>query len=136
VRPPSRRGGLTERAHEAEEGRTVIVATAPFIAGHRVVETKGQTFGLVVRSRGFSGNLIAGLRSLAGGEIHEYTQLLEDTRRQALDRLVQNATLMGANAVVSMRFDSSELAGTMSEIVAYGTAVVVQPDANAPQATE
>jgi len=81
----------------------MIVSTAPFIAGHRVVETKGQTFGLVVRSRGFSGNLIAGLRSLAGGEIHEYTQLLEDTRRQALDRLVQNATLMGANAVISMR---------------------------------
>ena len=114
----------------------MIVATAPFIAGHRVVETKGQTFGLVVRSRGFSGNLIAGLRSLAGGEIHEYTQLLEDTRRQALDRLVKNATLMGANAVVSMRFDSSELAGTMSEIVAYGTAVVVEPDAAAPQPGE
>jgi uncharacterized protein YbjQ (UPF0145 family) len=114
----------------------MIVSTAPFIAGHRVTETKGQAFGLVVRSRGFSGNLIAGLRSLAGGEIHEYTQLLEDTRRQALDRLVKNATLMGANAVISMRFDSSELAGTMSEIVAYGTAVVVQPDAAAPQAIE
>lgn len=114
----------------------MIVSTAPFVAGHRVVETKGQTFGLVVRSRGFSGNLIAGLRSLAGGEIHEYTELLEDTRRQALDRLVRNATLMGANAVISMRFDSSELAGTMSEIVAYGTAVVVVPDADAPQATE
>ena len=114
----------------------MIVSTAPFIAGHRVVETKGQTFGLVVRSRGFSGNLIAGLRSLAGGEIHEYTQLLEDTRRQALDRLVQNATLMGANAVISMRFDSSELAGTMSEIVAYGTAVVVEPDAGAVPASE
>ena len=114
----------------------MIVATAPFIAGHRVIETKGQTFGLVVRSRGFSGNLIAGLRSLAGGEIHEYTQLLEDTRRQALDRLVKNATLMGANAVISMRFDSSELAGTMSEIVAYGTAVVVEPDASAPQPAE
>ena len=111
----------------------MIVATAPFIAGHRVVETKGQVFGLVVRSRGFSGNLIAGLRSLGGGEIKEYTSLLEDTRRQALDRLVKNATLMGGNAVVSMRFDSSELAGTMSEIVAYGTAVVVEPDANAPQ---
>ena len=110
----------------------MIVSTAPFIAGHRVVETKGQTFGLVVRSRGFSGNLIAGLRSLGGGEIHEYTELLEDTRRQALDRLVKNATLMGANAVISMRFDSSELAGTMSEIVAYGTAVVVVPDADAP----
>lgn len=114
----------------------MIVSTAPFIAGHRVVETKGQTFGLVVRSRGFSGNLIAGLRSLAGGEIHEYTELLEDTRRQALDRLVKNATLMGANAVISMRFDSSELAGTMSEIVAYGTAVVVVPDADAAQAVE
>ncbi len=114
----------------------MIVSTAPFIAGHRVVETKGQTFGLVVRSRGFSGNLIAGLRSIAGGEIKEYTQLLEDTRRQALDRLVQNATLMGANAVISMRFDSSEIAGTMSEIVAYGTAVVVAPDASAPQASE
>ena len=114
----------------------MIVSTAPFIAGHRVVETKGQTFGLVVRSRGFSGNLIAGLRSLGGGEIHEYTELLEDTRRQALDRLVQNATLMGANAVISMRFDSSELAGTMSEIVAYGTAVVVAPDENAAQPGE
>ncbi len=114
----------------------MIVATTPFIAGHRVVETKGQTFGLVVRSRGFSGNLIAGLRSLGGGEIHEYTQLLEDTRRQALDRLVQNATVMGANAVISMRFDSSEIAGTMSEIVAYGTAVVVEPDASARPVSE
>ena len=113
----------------------MIVATTPFIAGHRVVETKGQVFGLVVRSRGFAGNLIAGLRSLGGGEINEYTKLLEDTRRQALDRLVQNATLMGANAVISMRFDSSELAGTMSEIVAYGTAVVVEPDAAASQPT-
>ena len=114
----------------------MIVATTPFIAGHRVIETKGQTFGLVVRSRGFSGNLIAGLRSLGGGEIHEYTELLEDTRRQALDRLVRNATLMGANAVVSMRFDSSEIASTMSEIVAYGTAVVVEADADASQPAE
>ena len=114
----------------------MIVATAPFIAGHRITETKGQTFGLVVRSRGFSGNLIAGLRSLGGGEIHEYTQLLEDTRRQALDRLVQNAALMGANAVISMRFDSSAMASYMTEIVAYGTAVVVEPDASAKPPTE
>ncbi len=114
----------------------MIVATSPFIAGYRVVETKGQVFGLVVRSRGFSGNLIAGLRSLGGGEIHEYTELLEDTRRQALDRMVQNATLMGANAVISMRFDSSEMAATMTEIVAYGTAVVVTPDASAGQPVE
>ena len=114
----------------------MIVATTPYVAGHRVSETKGHVFGLVVRSRGLSGNILAGLRSIGGGEIHEYTSLLEDTRRQALDRMIQNATLMGANAVISMRFDSSEIAGTMSEIVAYGTAVVVEPDAAAPQAVE
>src|SRR5919201_3468271 len=109
----------------------MIVTTAPFVAGHRIAETKGHVFGLVVRSRGIGGNIAAGLRSLVGGEIHEYTQLLEDTRRQAVDRLVQNATLMGADAVISFRFDSSVLAGTMSEIVAYGTAVVVEGDPNA-----
>jgi uncharacterized protein YbjQ (UPF0145 family) len=79
---------------------------------------------------------MASLRSIGGGEIHEYTQLLEDTRRQALDRLVQNAALMGATAVLSMRFDSSELSGTMSEIVAYGTAVVVERDPAAQQPGE
>lgn len=114
----------------------MIVSTTPFVAGHRVTETKGQVFGLVVRSRGFAGNFTAGLRSLVGGEIHEYTELLEDTRRQAIDRLVKNASLMGANAVISMRFDSSELAGTMSEIVAYGTAVVVEPDGSGAQPLE
>ena len=114
----------------------MIVTTTPYVAGHRVVESKGQVFGLVVRSRGFAGNLTAGLRSIVGGEIKEYTELLEDTRRQAVDRLVRNATLLGANAVVSMRFDSSELANTMSEIVAYGTAVVVVPDGSAGQPAE
>ena len=92
-------------------GVRMIVVTTPYLSGHRVVESKGMVFGLVVRSRGLSGNLMAGLRSLGGGEIHEYTSLLEDTRRQALDRLVSNATLVGANAVISMRFDSSEIAG-------------------------
>jgi uncharacterized protein YbjQ (UPF0145 family) len=111
----------------------MIVVTTPYLAGHRIVESKGMVFGLVVRSRGLGGNVMAQLRSLGGGEIHEYTSLLEDTRRQALDRLVHNATLVGANAVVSMRFDSSEISGTMSEIVAYGTAVNVTPDASAPQ---
>jgi uncharacterized protein YbjQ (UPF0145 family) len=109
----------------------MIVVTTPYVSGHRVTDTKGMVFGLVVRSRGLGGNIMAGLRSLGGGEIHEYTSMLEDTRRQALDRLVQNATLAGANAILSMRFDSSELANTMSEIVAYGTAVVVEPDASA-----
>ena len=104
------------------------IVTTPYLTGHRIVESKGMVFGLVVRSRGLGGNIMAGLRSLGGGEIHEYTSLLEDTRRQALDRLVRNATVVGANAIVSMRFDSSELGGTMSEIVAYGTAVMVEPD--------
>ena len=113
----------------------MIVATTPYIGGYRVVETKGMVFGLVVRSRGLGGNIMAGLRSLGGGEIHEYTELLEDTRRQAIDRLVQNATLAGGNAVLSMRFDSSEIASTMSEIVAYGTAVVVEADASQPVPT-
>ena len=113
----------------------MIIATAPYVAGYRVQETKGQVFGLVVRSRGLGGNLVAGLRSIVGGEIHEYTSLLEDTRRQAIDRMVQNATLVGANAVISFRFDSSELAGTMSEIVAYGTAVVLVPETAAAAGT-
>jgi len=114
----------------------MIVVTTPFLAGQRIIETKGMVFGLVVRSRGIGGNIMASLRTIGGGEIHEYTSLLEDTRRQALDRLVQNATLTGATAIVSMRFDSSEIGGTMSEIVAYGTAVVTEPDPDAPQAIE
>jgi uncharacterized protein YbjQ (UPF0145 family) len=103
-----------------------MVVTTEHIAGHRVVEMKGQVFGVVVRSRGLAGNIMAGLRSLVGGEIPEYTQMLEEARRHAVDRMVRNATLMRANAVVMMRFDSGEFAGTMSEIVAYGTAVVVE----------
>ena len=105
----------------------MIIVTTPYLTGHRIVESKGMVFGLVVRSRGLGGNIMAGLRSLGGGEIHEYTSLLEDTRRQAIDRMVQNASLVGANAVLSMRFDSSEIAGAMSEIVAYGTAVRLRP---------
>jgi uncharacterized protein YbjQ (UPF0145 family) len=66
---------------------------------------------------------MAGLRSIAGGEIKEYTQLVEDTRRHAIDRLVMNAQLMEADAVVMMRFDSGEIGQTMNEVVAYGTAV-------------
>ncbi|HEY8696655.1 MAG TPA: heavy metal-binding domain-containing protein [Rhizomicrobium sp.] len=106
----------------------MLVTTTENVPGQRRVKTLGQVFGVVVRSRGLGGNIIAGLRSIAGGEIHEYTQLLEETRRQAIDRLVKNATLMGANAVVMMRFDSSEIGQYMSEIVAYGTAAVLEPD--------
>ena len=101
----------------------MIVATTENIVGHSVTETLGQVFGVVVRSRGLGGNVMAGLRSLGGGEIKEYTSLVEDTRRHAIDRLVANAQLMGADAVVMMRFDSGEIGQTMSEVVAYGTAV-------------
>ena len=104
----------------------MLVVTTENVPGYRVRSVLGQTFGVVVRSRGLGGNIMAGLRSLVGGEIKEYTQLLEETRRQALDRMVQNATAMGANAIVMMRFDSSEIGQTMSEIVAYGTAVVLE----------
>ena len=107
----------------------MIVSTTNFIAKHRVIETKGQVFGVVVRSRGLGGNITAFVRSLGGGEIHEFTSLLEDARRQAIDRMVQNATAMGSNAILTMRFDSSEMGQTMSEVVAYGTAVVVEAEA-------
>jgi uncharacterized protein YbjQ (UPF0145 family) len=112
----------------------MLVATTEKVAGYRTKETLGQTFGVVVRSRGIGGNIVASLRSIVGGEIHEYTQLLEETRRQAIDRLVRNATTMGANAVVMMRFDSSEIGQAMSEIVAYGTAVIVEPEASGANA--
>ena len=105
----------------------MLVVTTERVPGYHVRKTLGQCFGVVVRSRGLGGNIMAGLRSLVGGEIHEYTQLLEEARRHAVDRLVRNATTMGANAVIMMRFDSAEIGQTMSEIVAYGTAVVLEP---------
>jgi uncharacterized protein YbjQ (UPF0145 family) len=105
----------------------MLVVTTENVAGHRIRETKGQVFGVVVRSRGLGGNIMAGLRSLAGGEIVEYTQMLEEARRHAVDRMVKNASLMHANAIVMMRFDSSEMGQTMSEVVAYGTAVIIDP---------
>jgi uncharacterized protein YbjQ (UPF0145 family) len=104
----------------------MIVTTTENVVGYRVKEVKGQVFGVVVRSRGLGGNIMAGLRSIVGGEITEYTSLLEEARRHAVDRMVQNAQAMGANAIVMMRFDSSEIGQVMSEIVAYGTAAVVE----------
>jgi uncharacterized protein YbjQ (UPF0145 family) len=104
----------------------MFVVTSEHITGHTITDTKGQVFGVVVRSRGIAGNIMAGLRSLVGGEIKEYTELLEEARRHAVDRMVENASTMGANAIIMMRFDSSEIGQTMSEIVAYGTAVVVE----------
>jgi uncharacterized protein YbjQ (UPF0145 family) len=104
----------------------MIIVTTERIPGYRVINVMGEVFGVVVRSRGIGGNIMAGLRSLGGGEITEYTQMLEEARRHAIDRMVQNAQAMGANAVLMMRFDSSEIGQTMSEVVAYGTAVTVE----------
>jgi len=108
-------------------GMSMLVVTTENIPGARVTAVRGQVFGVVVRSRGIAGNVMAGLRTIIGGEIKEYTSMVEEGRRHAIDRMVQNATAMGANAIVMMRFDSSEIGQSMSEIVAYGTAVVIEP---------
>jgi uncharacterized protein YbjQ (UPF0145 family) len=110
----------------------MIVTTTENIPGTRVVRTYGQVFGLTVRSRSLGGNIAAGLKSLVGGEIGSYVKLNEDARRQAIDRMVQNAAAMGANAVTMMRFDSTEMARSMSEIVAYGTARLVETVTDGP----
>ena len=105
----------------------MLVVTTENVPGQRVREVKGEVFGIIVRSRGIGPNIVAQLRALAGGEIVEYTHLLEDARNHAIERMVANASALGANAVVMMRFDSSEIGPAMSEIVAYGTAVVLEP---------
>jgi uncharacterized protein YbjQ (UPF0145 family) len=105
----------------------MLVVTTENVPGQRVREVRGEVFGIIVRSRGIGPNIIAQLRSLAGGEIVEYTHLLEEARKHAIERMVANAAELGANAVVMMRFDSSEIGPAMSEIVAYGTAVVLEP---------
>ena len=110
----------------------MIVTTTEHIPGTRVVKTIGQVFGLTVRSRSLGGNIAAALKSLVGGEIGSYVKLNEDARRQALDRMVRNAAAMGANAVTMMRFDSTEMGRSMTEIVAYGTARVVETITEAP----
>lgn len=112
-----------------EKNNTMIVTTTDEIVGYTVTETLGQVYGLVVRSRGLGGNIMASIRSIVGGEITEYTEMLEDARRHALDRMVKNATTMGADAIIHMLFDSSELGHSMSEIVAYGTAVKLKKKA-------
>lgn len=106
----------------------IIVVSTPYVPGHKIVKTIGVTWGLIVRSRGLGRNITAGLRSIVGGEIHEYTELLNLSREQALVRLREHAKAIGANAVVSMQFDSSEIGGVMTELLAYGTAVVVEKD--------
>ena len=106
---------------------TFPVTTAFGLEGMTVERDLGLTFGLVVRSMGFAKSFGAGLTGLRQGEVTQYTELLEDSRRHAIDRMIDNARLLGANAVIAMRFDSSEISQQLTEVVAYGTAVVVRP---------
>jgi uncharacterized protein YbjQ (UPF0145 family) len=105
------------------------VTTAFELPGLTVERDLGVVFGLVVRSMGFAKTMGAGFKALRQGEVTQYTELLEDSRRHAMDRMIENARLAGANAVVAMRFDSSEMGQQLTEIVAYGTAVVARPAA-------
>lgn len=97
------------------------------VPGYEVITVLGEVFGLVVRSRHLFSNFGAGFRAIVGGEARGYTKLLSLTRADAVERLRQQAAALGANAVVAMRFDTGEFAGTMNEVAAYGTAVILRP---------
>jgi uncharacterized protein YbjQ (UPF0145 family) len=124
------RGGRLARLDGCTLGRVsdfeLPITTALELPGYEVRKNLGIVFGLVVRSVGLKGGVTASIRSLKKGEVTEYTELLEDARRHAIDRMVANAKLLEANGVVSMRFDSSEMGSGLTEVVAYGTAVVVE----------
>ncbi len=111
----------------------LLMVTTPFVSGYHVTRVIGATFGLIVRSRGLGQNVFAYFRAWGGGEIKVYTTLLEQVRHQALQRLADHARGLGANAVVSIGFDTSEMGGSMTEVLAYGTAVVVEPDTSPAQ---
>jgi uncharacterized protein YbjQ (UPF0145 family) len=104
----------------------VLVTTINDVPGFKIVAVYGEIFGLICRARNVVSNLGAGLRTLFGGEVGAYTQLLSDSRNQAIDRLRMAALEKGANAVVGMRFDCNEIGNIMSEIAAYGTAVRIE----------
>ena len=103
------------------------VTTALELPGMTIKENLGVAFGLVVRSMGVAKSFGAAFKTLRQGEVSQYTELLEHSRRHAMDRMIENARLLGADAVISMRFDSSSIGQELTEIVAYGTAVVVSP---------
>ncbi len=106
----------------------VIVVTTPSIANRRVVRTLGLVRGSTIRARHVGKDVMAGLRSIVGGEIHEYGKLLGESREQALDRMIEHAEQLGANAVLNVRFATSVVMGGAAEMLAYGTAVVVEPE--------
>jgi uncharacterized protein YbjQ (UPF0145 family) len=105
----------------------VLISTMNDVPGYRVTKVIGECFGLTVRSRNAFSQFGAGLKSLVGGELVGMTKNLERSRQEVLERMVQTAESRGGNAVLAMRFDTSEMGGNWTEICAYGTAVVVEP---------
>ncbi len=105
----------------------MLVVTSNDIAGYHIRAVMGEVFGVTVRARNVGAGFTAGLRSIGGGEIPEMTQLLLQSRNEAMGRMIYQAQERGANAVVSFRFDNGEIAGKWTEICAYGTAVWVDP---------
>jgi uncharacterized protein YbjQ (UPF0145 family) len=105
----------------------MIVATTNDITGQRVVRYLGVVRGITVRSRNVFGNIGAQIQSLFGGNITLYTSLCERAREEAYELMVAHARDMGANAVIAMRYDANEIAAGITEVLAYGTAVVVEP---------
>jgi uncharacterized protein YbjQ (UPF0145 family) len=111
----------------------VLITTSFDLPGYEIVATQGEVFGLTVRSRNIGAGCIAGLRSIGGGEIPEFTKLLSHSRNEAMARMVAEAQQRGSNAIIAMRFDSGAI-GQWSEICAYGTAVWVNPVSDAAKA--
>ena len=105
----------------------MIVTTANEIAGHRIVRHIALVRGITVRSRSVVGNIAGGLQSLFGGKLSIYVDLAETARQEALDHLEEHATAAGANAVIAMRYDANEIMDGITEVLAYGTAVVAEP---------
>lgn len=106
----------------------MIVVTADQIAGKKIVATLGLVRGNSVRSRHVGRDILALLRNLVGGEISEYTKMLAETREQALDRIVEQAEELGANAIIALRFQTAEVMSGAAELLAYGTAVVIEDE--------
>jgi uncharacterized protein YbjQ (UPF0145 family) len=104
----------------------MMVATTNDLPGYRIVRHLGVVRGLTVRSRSIVGNIGAAIQILFGGNISVYTKLAEQTRQEAFDLLIRNAEAMGANAILAMRYDANEIAAAVTEVLAYGTAVVVE----------
>ena len=106
----------------------MLNTTAFALTGYRVTKELGTVRGLVVRSRSVIGNIGAGLQTLFGGDITLYTELCERARQDAFDRLCQHASTLGANAILGLRYDATEVMGGVTEVLCYGTAVVVTPE--------